>query len=89
MADQIHLSVISAGGVILDQMVNYVQVPTESGLVGVLAGHMPMLCSVGQGIARCTLGEHEAIRFSVNDGVAHVADNEVVFLVSGASIIED
>jgi hypothetical protein len=29
------------------------------------------------------------IRFSVNDGVVHVANDEVTFLVSGASIIEE
>jgi F-type H+-transporting ATPase subunit epsilon len=89
MADRIHLSVISAGGVVLDQMVSYVLIPAEAGTVGVLAGHMPMLCAVGKGLARCTFGQNEMIRFSVNDGVVHVANDEVTFLVSGASIIEE
>ena len=89
MADKIHLSVISAGGVILDQMVSYVHIPAESGELGVLPGHMPMLCAVGKGIARCTFGQNEKIRFSVHDGVAHVAHDEVTFLVSGASVLVD
>lgn len=87
MADKIHLSVVSASGVILDRMVNYVHIPVESGSVGVLAGHMPMLCAVRTGIARCTFGQNETVCFSVNDGVVRVADNEVAFLVSGAAIV--
>ena len=89
MADKIHLSVISAGGVILDQMVSYVHIPAESGAIGVLPGHMPMLCAIEKGLARCTFGESETIRFSVHDGVAHVAHDEVTFLVSGASVLAD
>ena len=87
MADRIHLSIVSADGVILDRMVHYVHIPLESGSVGVLAGHMPMLCAVKEGIARCTLGQNETIRVAVKDGIVRVAGNEVVFLVSGAEIV--
>ena len=88
MADKIHLSVVSASGVVLDQMVSYVHIPEEIGSVGVLAGHVPMLCAVGDGIARCRFGQNETIQIAVKDGIVHVADNEVVFLVSSASIVK-
>ena len=88
MADKIHLSVVSAGGVVLDKMVNYVHIPENVGSVGVLAGHAPMLCAVGDGIAECRFGENETIRIEVKEGIVHVAENEVVFLVSGARILE-
>ena len=84
MADRIHLSVVTASGVVLDRMVNYVQIPAESGSVGVLAGHLPMLCAVTEGVAKCTFGENETIRLSVRDGVVSVKNNEVVFLLQSA-----
>ena len=87
MADKIHLRVVSASEVVLDRMVNYVHIPGTKGSVGVLAGHVPMLCAIGDGMAKCTFGQSETIQIMVKDGVAHVADNEVVFLVSYASIV--
>ena len=89
MADRIHLSVVSAGGVVLDRMVHYVHIPLESGSVGVLAGHMPMLCAVKEGVVRCTLGQNETIRDAVKDGIVRVSGDEVVFLVSGAEIVDN
>lgn len=88
MADKIHLSVVSASGVVLDRMVNYLQIPGELGSVGVLAGHMPMLCAVGEGIAKCTFGQDGTIRIAVKDGIVRVADDEVTFLVSSANVLE-
>jgi F-type H+-transporting ATPase subunit epsilon len=84
MADRIHLSVVTASGVVLDRMVNYVQIPAESGSVGVLAGHLPMLCAVTEGIAKCTFGEKETICLTVRNGIASVKNNKVVFLLESA-----
>ena len=84
MADQIHLTIISADGAKLDRMVSYVSIPAESGSVGVLAGHLPMLCAVKRGVMKCRSENHETISFEVRDGIASVAQNEVAFLVASA-----
>lgn len=89
MADRIHLSVISAEGILLDKMVSYLTIPGADGSVGILADHMPLLCAVKEGVAKCTFGENETLRFSVRDGIASVADNEATFLVSGAKVLPD
>ena len=89
MADRIHLRVISAEGVLLDKMVSYLSVPGEDGSVGILADHMPLLCAVKEGVAKCTFGQDETIRFAVKDGIARVADNEATFLVSGAKMMSE
>ena len=89
MADRIHLSVISAGGVLLNRMVSYLSIPGADGTVGVLADHMPMLCAVKEGVAKCTFGEGETLRFLVRDGIASVAENEATFLVSDAQVLSE
>ena len=88
MADRIHLRVLSAEGILLDKMVSYLSIPGADGLVGILPGHMPMLCAVKEGVAKCTFGEDQTLRFLVRDGIAQVADNEVTFLVSGAKVLD-
>lgn len=87
MADNIHLRVISAEGVVMDQMVNYLSIPGADGSVGVMAGHLPMLCAVKEGVAKCRFEPGETALISVKDGVAHVLHNEVTFLVSSAKVI--
>lgn len=52
MADRIHLSVISAEGILLDKMVSYLTIPGADGSVGILADHMPLLCAVKEGVAK-------------------------------------
>mgnify|MGYP006054068471 CR=1 FL=1 len=84
MADKIHLSVVSAEGVKLDQMVSYVCIPAEQGTVGVLANHMPMLCAVKEGFLNYRFGQDETGSFLVKDGLASVSANEVSLLVSYA-----
>ena len=84
MADRIHLSVISADGPKLDRMVSYVLIPAETGSVGVLADHLPMLCAVKHGVMKCRFEQKAEISFEVRDGIASVSENEVAFLVTDA-----
>ena len=52
MADPIKLSVVSQEGTAFERNVNYVNIPTPFGSVGVLSGHAPMLCAVAAGLLR-------------------------------------
>ena len=82
MADRIRLRVIMSNGDGVENMVNYVSLPTQFGSVGVLSGHAPMLCAVKSGVIKYRMGEDNVFQLSVSDGIANVADNEVTVLVS-------
>ncbi|MBR1845907.1 MAG: ATP synthase F1 subunit epsilon [Oscillospiraceae bacterium] len=89
MAKLFRLSVVTADRTVFESQVEYVNLPTAFGSVGILARHAPMLCAVEKGIARCTLESGEICRIRVSDGVASVADNELTLLVTDAKIIEE
>ena len=84
MEDKIHLSVITGDGLAFEKQVNYVNIPTAFGSVGVLSGHAPMLCAVEAGVLRCRGGEEETVRLRVGAGIANVDRSEVTLLVSDA-----
>lgn len=84
MADPIKLSVVSQEGTAFERSVNYVNIPTPFGSVGVLSGHAPMLCAVAAGLLRCTYDEAGASRLRVGAGIASVENNEVTLLVASA-----
>ena len=87
MADRIHVRIVTPAGVAFERDVNYVNLPTPEGSVGVLANHAPMLCAVGRGRIRLRFEGGESA-FSVAGGVASVQDNEVTVLAEEAGIEE-
>lgn len=84
MRDELHLSVITAQGAVIDRMVGYVRLPVEDGSLGVLTGHAPMLCAVKKGLVKFSYGTSQGHCVSVGDGVANINHNEVTLLVSWA-----
>ena len=89
MKDGIHLEIVTAGGSVYDDMVNYVELPFSGGSVGVLKDHAPMLGAIEDGVvtARTENGAPEFI--AVNLGVANVVHNEVTLLVRTAERAEN
>lgn len=89
MKDGIHLEIVTAGGSVYDDMVNYVELPFSGGSVGVLKDHAPMLGAIEDGVvtARKENGATEFI--AVNLGVANVVHNEVTLLVRTAERAEN
>lgn len=89
MKDGIHLEIVTAGGSVYDDMVNYVELPFSGGSVGVLKDHAPMLGAIEDGVvtARRENGATEFI--AVNLGVANVVHNEVTLLVRTAERAEN
>ena len=86
MAENIKLSIATAGGDSFERQVSYVNLPTEFGSLGILRGHAPMLCAVGPGKVRYTEAGNEQGSVTIGSGVATVADNEVLVLVSGIEL---
>ena len=87
MADRIHIMVVTPEGVALDRAVNYVNLPTPEGSVGILADHAPMLCALRAGRLKCRAEEEECF-VSVSGGVASVEDNALTVLTEKAEIEE-
>ena len=87
MADRIRLKIVTPSGTALDRIVNYVNLPTPDGSLGILADHAPMLCAVGRGRLKCRFEGGESF-VSVSDGVASVENNELTVLVEEARIEE-
>ena len=87
MAESCRLCVATGEGTVFDDAVNYVNVPTGFGSIGILAHHAPLLCAVEKGVLRCKK-EGETLRIRVGAGVASVENNEVTVLVSDGELVE-
>ena len=87
MAKSFRLSIVTAEGTVFEDSVEYVNLPTGFGSIGILANHAPLLCAVEKGTVRCTKDE-ETLRIRVSDGVASVENNEVTLLVSEGALLE-
>ena len=87
MAESFRLSVVTSEGTVFEDAVDYVNLPTGFGSLGILAHHAPMLCAVEKGVVRCTK-EGQTIRLRVSAGVASVEENELTLLVSDGSVLE-
>ncbi len=87
--DRIRLQVITQGGVKLDKMVSYVNIPLEGGSIGVLADHAPTLAAVTDGSVKCTTDAGEDEFVYVGTGVAQIMKNGVILLVRAAECAEN
>ena len=85
--DRISLHVLTGDGPVFEHEVEYVNLPTGFGSVGILAGHAAMLCAVEEGILRCRWDGGGA-RLRVSAGIASVEKNEVNVLVSAGKLME-
>ncbi len=84
MANKLHFRVETAAGLMLEQDVCYVNLPTTDGSVGVLSGHAPMMCAIcpGKLIYRADGGENTELQ--VGSGLARVEDNNITVLLSSS-----
>ena len=87
MAELFHMSVVTGEETLFDDYVEYANIPTGFGSVGILAGHAPMLCAVSKGVLHGTK-EGEPFRVRIGTGVACVEKNELTVLVSDAKTSE-
>ena len=85
MKDRIHLQIVTAAGVVYDNMVESVNIPLTDGTIGVLPDHAPLMGAVADGVVTCTFsGGEEAITVGV--GVVSIVSNEVTVLVRAAEL---
>ena len=87
MDNKIHLQVVTAGGTVFDEMVNYVGVPLTDGDAGILANHAAMLGSIKEGVVKATYDDKTEY-IAISGGVLSIADNEVIMLARTAELAE-
>lgn len=88
MSEQIHVQIVTSGGVVFDDRCSYTELPLEGGSIGVLGNHVPILGAMTDGVVKCRTAEGE-IFIATGQGVANVSNNEVILLVRNAELAKD
>lgn len=74
---------ITPEAILLDTQADLVVLPAHDGEIGILRDRAPLLCKLGIGELRLNR-EQQTVRYFVDGGFAHVADNHVVVLTQKA-----
>lgn len=87
MEKTLHLTVVTPGGVVIDERSDFAVVPASDGEMGILPDHSAMLAALTEGVMRYTVNgeEHYA---AISGGTLSVADNELVILARSAERAE-
>ncbi len=83
-----HLKIASPEKQIFAGEVEQVTLPTESGEITLLPGHIPLTSVVGAGILRCTPSQlPEDTGFVINQGQIHIGVSKGLLYVDGTNLI--
>lgn len=88
MSEQIHLQIVTASGIVFDGQCSYAELPLAGGNIGVLSHHAPTLGAMTDGVVRCRTADGDVIA-AVGQGVANIANNEIILLVRNAELAGD
>lgn len=80
--DVISVSVVTPEGKNRNVNCAYVSLPCETGPIGILANHAPLLCSLSQGTVLCRKASGDEVNIDIPAGIAQVLNNMVTVLVS-------
>ncbi len=89
----IRLQLITLSGKIFDDDVYEVLLPTMSGQIGVLRGHMPLISAATNGVISIRRNQRDSDsqmeHFATNGGVVDVVDNVLKVIVDEADSADD
>ncbi|MCA9418225.1 MAG: ATP synthase F1 subunit epsilon [Candidatus Omnitrophica bacterium] len=74
---------------VADMTVEYVQLPSEEGSMGVLQNHAPLRAALQPGVMTARDLEHKNHYFFVSSGLAMIKDNVITVLADSAERAED
>jgi F-type H+-transporting ATPase subunit epsilon len=84
-----HLSIITPERTVLESgNARHVLVPAENGELGILEGHMPMVCAMDIGRVRVDLAE-ESVELATSGGFVEVLADRIVMLAETAEKAEE
>jgi F-type H+-transporting ATPase subunit epsilon len=81
--------VLTPEGEVFNEEVEMVSTRTETGSIGILANHTPLLGMLAPASLRLYRSENEIVTFAQGEGYVQVADNHVLVLVEDAIKPED
>ncbi len=87
-APRLRLEVVTPGGVVYRDDVDFVEAPGVLGYFGVLPGHAPLMSQIVDGRLRVVQGDRETF-LAVHWGFVEVVDDEVTVLAETAEISGD
>jgi F-type H+-transporting ATPase subunit epsilon len=89
----VHFQLVSLDGIIFDETVYEVTIPTLEGEIGVLDHHMPLISVAKTGVVSVRREERDADDrreyFAINGGAVEVVDNRLRILVDNADGADD
>src|SRR5690349_4793339 len=83
MADTFELEVATAERLIVHEQVTQAELPGKEGYMGILAGHAPLLSTIGAGVLTCD-GERGHQVLAIAGGFVEVFENHVSVLADYA-----
>lgn len=86
MEKKLRLCVVTQDATVFDSDVDYVNLPTTNGSLGILTGHSPMVCAVGRGVIRCAFAGEGGVMIDIAGGIAEVSNNTVTVLATDAKV---
>lgn len=79
---QFHLSIITPQGLMLDERVQWLQVPLEDGLLGIWPGHAPLLGAVAAGELEYSVAGQRR-QLEIPTGILRIGTGGAVTLMLG------
>ena len=88
MAETIQLEIVSPERLVVNEAVDYVEIPGKTGYLGVLPGHAPLISELSAGELSYRTGNHTK-RVAVAWGFAEVLQTKVTILAETAEKAEE
>ncbi|WP_287128986.1 ATP synthase F1 subunit epsilon [Candidatus Cyanaurora vandensis] len=79
------LKVIAPDKVVFDSEVDEVLLPSQTGLLGILTNHAPLLTGLNIGVLQVRM-QNQMVNLAIDKGFAEVENNEVTVLVGRAEL---
>jgi F-type H+-transporting ATPase subunit epsilon len=88
MADTIQLEIVTPERLVVNEAVEYIEIPGQTGYLGVLPGHAPLITEVAPGELTYRNG-NQTKRLAVAWGFAEVLQTKVTILAEAAERAEE
>lgn len=88
MADTIQLEIVTPERLVVNEAVDYIEIPGKTGYLGVLPGHAPLISELSAGELSYRAG-NQTKRVAVAWGFAEVLQEKVTILAETAEKAED
>jgi F-type H+-transporting ATPase subunit epsilon len=88
MADTIQLEIVTPERLVVNEAVEYIEIPGKTGYIGVLPGHAPLISELAAGELTYRIG-NQTKRVAVAWGFAEVLQTKVTILAETAEKAEE